>query len=76
MDQHQTNAESAIARFLFLSLSFYIPFYVFFMGDDSFLINMHFVCIAVTKLINKLFLHKAFPGFVWTADSYWAYVAS
>jgi hypothetical protein len=76
MNQDPSNGASAAGKFMYVTFSLYILFYVLFIGDDSFLINMHFVCVAVMKLINKLFLHRVFPGFVWTADSYWAYVAS
>jgi hypothetical protein len=39
-------------------------------------LHLNFISVEVTSLINKLFLHKKFPGFVPTADSYWAYVAT
>lgn len=84
MNQNITNKWTAIGRFVFISFSIYIVLHVFFMSDYSYatsnagseFLHLNFICVEVTSLINKLFLHKKFPGFVPTADSYWAYVAT
>lgn len=39
-------------------------------------LHLNFICVELTSFVNKFFLHKIFPGFIPTADSYWAYVAT
>ena len=76
MNQNRTNGWTAAGRFVFISFSIYILFYVFFMSDYSWRLHLNFICVEIPSWINQLFLKKEFPGFVPTADSYWAYVAS
>lgn len=63
-------------RFLYGTFSIYILFYVFFLSDYSHLLYLNFIGVEITSWINQLVLHKEFPGFVPTADFYWAYIAS
>src|SRR6185312_4030476 len=84
MNQNITNRWTPLSRFVFISFSVYILLHVFFMSDYSYatsnagsgFLHLNFICVEVTSFVNKLFLHKKFPGFVPTADSYWGYVAT
>lgn len=76
MNQNISPAWRKYESFAFRAFSLYLLFYVFFMSDYSPRLRLNIICVELTRLTNKLFIHKAFPGFVPTADSYWAYVAS
>lgn len=76
MNQNMATRWTNTKRFTFQVFSLYLLFYVFFISDLSHRLHLNFIAVAITSFVNNLFLNKDFPGFVPTADSHWAYVAS
>ena len=84
MNQNITTVRKNLARFVFKVFSVYVIFHVLFISDYSPLLQLNFspgaiggtICVKLVGWVNDLFIHKNFQGFIPTADSYWAYVAT